>query len=255
VSARGPLGADGRALIVALDHPLYSWPCPGLEDRASVLRAVSAAGADAVICSYGTLRDLRDAFGGAAPILKLDVTTLAVGGHYPVSEYALAYRVDDAERLGAAAVLTYVQLGTPFELDALRTAARVAVRADELGLPYVCEIMPVEGEAYPDPAAPLAIAAAARTAAELGAHIVKTTMPNPPEAMAEVGACGVPVVLAGGDLDADGDRLLDRVRRALDAGAAGVAHGRNVWGRPDPGAAVAALRPLVHPEPAAVDRG
>jgi fructose-bisphosphate aldolase / 2-amino-3,7-dideoxy-D-threo-hept-6-ulosonate synthase len=255
VSARGPLGADGRALIVALDHPLYSWPCPGLEDRANVLGAVSAAGADAVICSYGTLRDLRDAFGGAAPILKLDVTTLAVGGHYPVSEYALAYRVEDAERLGAAAVLTYVQLGTPFELDALRTAARVAVRADELGLPYVCEIMPVEGEAYPDPAAPLAIAAAARTAAELGAHIVKTTMPNPPEAMAKVAACGVPVVLAGGDLDADGDRLLDRVRRALDAGAAGVAHGRNVWGRPDPGAAVAALRALVHPEPAAVDRG
>jgi DhnA family fructose-bisphosphate aldolase class Ia len=255
VSTRGPLGADGRALIVALDHPLYSWPCPGLEDRASVLRAVSAAGADAVICSYGTLRDLRDAFGGAAPILKLDLTTLAVGGHYPASEYALAYRVEDAERLGAAAVLTYVQLGTPFELGALRTAARVAVRADELGLPYVCEIMPVEGEAYPDPAAPLAIAAAARTAAELGAHIVKTTMPNPPEAMAEVAACGVPVVLAGGDLDADGDRLLDRVRRALDAGAAGVAHGRNVWGRPDPGAAVAALRALVHPEPAAVDRG
>jgi DhnA family fructose-bisphosphate aldolase class Ia len=168
LTARGPLGADGRTLIVAVDHPLYSWPCAGLEDRASVLRAVSAAGADAVICSYGTLRDLRVAFGGAAPILKLDVTTLAVGGQYPVSEYA---------------------------------------------------------------------------------------MPDPPEAMADVAECGIPVVLAGGDLDADGDRLLDRVRRALDAGAAGVAHGRNVWGRSDPGAAVAALRALVHPEPAAVDRG
>jgi hypothetical protein len=43
MSARPPLGADGRALIVAVDHPLYSWPCAGLEDRASVLRAVSAA--------------------------------------------------------------------------------------------------------------------------------------------------------------------------------------------------------------------
>jgi DhnA family fructose-bisphosphate aldolase class Ia len=172
-----------------------------------------------------------------------------------VSEYALAYRIEDAQRVGAAAVLTYVQLGTSFELDALRTAAQVAVRADELGLPYVCEIMPVEGDAYPDPASPLAIAAAARTAAELGARIVKTTMPNPPEAMVEVAACGVPVVLAGSDLDADGDRLLDRVRRALDAGAAGVAHGRNVWGRRDPGAAVAALRAVVHPERVTVDRG
>jgi DhnA family fructose-bisphosphate aldolase class Ia len=246
VSGRGPLAEDGRAVIVAIDHPLYSWPCPGLEDRERLLRAVTAAGADAVICSYGTLRDLRVAFGNAAPILKLDLTTVAVGGHYPVSEYALAYRAEDAVRLGAAAVLTYVQLGADDELDALRTAAGVAARADELGLACVCEIMPVEGEAYPDPAAPVAIAAAARAAAELGAHVVKTTMPDPPEAMAEVAACGVPVVLAGGDLDPDDDRLRERVRRALDAGAAGVAHGRNVWGRPDPGAAVRALGALVH---------
>jgi DhnA family fructose-bisphosphate aldolase class Ia len=246
--ARGPLAPDGRAVIVAIDHPLYAWPCPGLEDRAAVLRSVTDAGADAVICSYGTLRDLREAFAEAAPILKLDLTTVSVGGHYPVSEYALAYRVEDALRLDAGAVLTYVQLGTHHELEALRIAARVAARADELGLPYVCEIMPVEGETYPDAAAPTAIAAAARTAAELGAHLVKTTMPAPPEAMAEVSTCGVPVVLAGGDLETDDSRLLDLVRRALDAGAAGVAHGRNVWGRPDPGAAVRALRALVHPE-------
>ncbi len=243
----GLLGPDGRALIVAVDHPLYSWPCPGLEDRAAVLRAVSEAGADAIICSYGTLRDLRTAFGASAPILKLDLTSVAVGGHYPVSEYALAYRVEDALRLGAAAVLTYVQLGTSFELEALRTAAAVAARADEEELPYVCEIMPVAGEAYPNPAAPVAIAAAARAAAELGARIVKTTMPDPPEAMADVAGCGVPVVLAGGDIESDSTALLDRVRRALAAGAAGVAHGRNVWARPDPGAAVAALRDVVHP--------
>lgn len=246
MSLPGPLADDGRAVIVAIDHPLYSWPCPGLEDREALLGAVTDAGADAVICSYGTLRDLRGAFGDAAPILKLDLTTVSVGGHYPVSEYALAYRVEDALRLEAAAVLTYVQLGAEHELEALRTAAGVAARADELGLRYVCEIMPVEGEAYPDPAAPVAIAAGARTAAELGAHVVKTTMPGPPEAMADVTACGVPVVLAGGDLDADDSRLHDAVRRAMEAGAAGVAHGRNVWGRPDPGAAVEALGSLVH---------
>lgn len=248
MSSRGPLADDGRAVIVAIDHPLYSWPCPGLEDRGALLRTVAAAGADAVICSYGTLRDLRDAFGDAAPILKLDLTTVSVGGHYPVSEYVLAYRVEDALRLGAGAVLTYVQLGAEHELEALRTAAGVAARADELGLPYVCEIMPVEGDTYPDAAAPVAIAAAARTAAELGARVVKTTMPDPPGAMADVAACGVPVVLAGGGFEAADDRLLAAVRRAMEAGAAGVAHGRNVWGRPDPGAAVKALRAVVHPE-------
>lgn len=244
----GPLLApDGRLLVVAVDHPLYSWPCQGLEDRERVLTEVSGAGADAVIASYGTIRDLRPAFGAAAPILKLDITTLAVGGHYPVSEYALCWSVEDAVRLGAAAVLTYVQLGTSFELEALRTAGRVAARADETGLPYVCEIMPVESETYADATAPVAIAAAARTAAELGAHVVKTTMPDPPEAMSEIAACGVPVILAGGDFDDDDGRLLATVKRALDAGAAGVAHGRNVWGRSDPAAAVAGLRSVVHP--------
>ena len=244
----GPLvAADGRLLVVAIDHPLYSWPCQGLEDRERVLREVTGAGADAVIASYGTIRDLRPAFGDAAPILKLDVTTLSVGGHYPVSEYALCWSVEDALRLGAAAVLTYVQLGTSFELEALRTAGRVAARADEHGLPYVCEIMPVESGTYADATAPVAIAAAARTAAELGAHVVKTTMPDPPEAMSEVAGCGVPVILAGGDFDGDDDALLRTVERALDAGAAGVAHGRNVWGRADAAGAVERLRSVVHP--------
>ncbi len=60
--------------------------------------------------------------------------------------------------------------------------------------------------------------------------------------MAEVSRCDVPVILAGGDLTGERDALLATVRAALEAGAAGVAHGRNVWGSDDPAAAVAALR-------------
>jgi DhnA family fructose-bisphosphate aldolase class Ia len=241
------LGDDGRLLVVAVDHPLYSWPCAGLEDRDLLLRTAAKAGADAFILSYGTLRDHREALGSAKPILKLDLTTVTVGGSYPVTEYALAYTLEDARRLEAAGVLTFVQLGAPFELEALRSAARVAAAADRAGLPYVCEIMPV-GPRYADPAAPVAIAAAARTGAELGAHIVKTTMPAPIAALGDVVGCGAPVILAGGDLTADRDSLLGAVTEAIAAGAAGVAHGRNVWGSPDPAAAVAALRDVVHGE-------
>jgi fructose-bisphosphate aldolase / 2-amino-3,7-dideoxy-D-threo-hept-6-ulosonate synthase len=241
------LGDDGRLLVVAIDHPLYSWPCPGLEDRASVLRATSDAGADAFIASYGTLRDHRQSFGSAKAILKLDLTAVTVAGSYPVTEYVLGYTLEDAQRLNAAAVLTFVQLGAPFELEALRTAARVAAAADRAGLPYVCEIMPVGGPQYPDLSAPVAIAAAARTAAELGAHIVKTTMPVPVAAVGDVVACGAPVIFAGGELAADRDGMLGDIAEALEAGAAGVAHGRNVWGSNDPAAAVAALHALIHP--------
>jgi DhnA family fructose-bisphosphate aldolase class Ia len=240
------LGVDGHALVVAIDHPLYSWPCRGLEDRASLLRTVAAAGADAVIASYGTIRDCRQWFGEAEPILKLDLSTVTLGGSYPVSEFLSAWDLEDAQRLSVHAVLTYVQLGAPFELEALRTAGRMAAACDTVGLTYVCEIMPVESERFPQPAAPDAIAAACRTAAELGAHVVKTTMPEPAESVVDAVACGVPVLVAGGARVADRDALLGAVRQVMRAGAAGVAFGRNVWGSADPAWMVGALRDIVH---------
>ena len=176
-----PLFADAPAtVIVAIDHPLYMWPVTGLEDRRALIGGVAAAGADAFIASYGTLRDCADAFAGCTRILKLDLATVSVGA-YRDSEFRLAWTLEDAARVGADAVLTFVQLGTGGELDALVAAARVAAAADRAGLAYVCEIMPVESSPYPDPYDPAAIAAAARSAAELGAHVVKTSMPTPPE--------------------------------------------------------------------------
>ena len=237
--------ADGRAVIVAVDHPLYSWPCVGLEDRASILYRVTEAGADGVIASYGTIRDHPEAFGRATKILKLDLTTVTVGGGYPITEYVAGWTVEDALRLDAGSVLTFVQLGADFELEALRTAVHVAAAADRAGLAYVCEIMPVESARFPDPYAPIAIACAARTGIELGARLVKTSMPTPPSAVREAAAFGAPVVLAGGDLTGEPDELFGTVRTAIGAGASGVAWGRNVWGADDPAAVVARLVAIV----------
>jgi fructose-bisphosphate aldolase / 2-amino-3,7-dideoxy-D-threo-hept-6-ulosonate synthase len=232
-----PLAADGRGVVVAVDHPLYSWPCAGLEEREPLLRAVVGAGADAVIVSYGTLRDCRDALGDAAPILKLDLTTLTLDG-YGTTEYVAAWSVEDALRAGAGAVLTYVQVGTPHELAALQLAGRVAAAADAAGLTYVCEIMPPGDD-------PLAIAACCRTAAELGAHVVKTSFPRPAFAIAEAVGCGIPVLLAGGD-PREPSHALAEAADAMGAGAAGVAFGRNVWGAEDPAAMVRELVRTVH---------
>ena len=213
-----PLAADGRTVVVAVDHPLYSWPCAGLEDRASTIRAVVDAGADAIIAAYGTVRDVPDAFGGAAPILKLDVTTVTVGGDYPLTEYVPAYTVDDARRVGGWPPCSRSCSSVRTSSCTLRTAGHVAAASDRADLPYVCEIMPVESERFPDPYDPVAIAAATRTAVELGARVVKTTMPTPPQAVAEAAAFGVPVILAGGDLTSDRDSLLGASRRRCAAG-------------------------------------
>jgi DhnA family fructose-bisphosphate aldolase class Ia len=238
---------DGRTVIIAIDHSLYSWPCPGLEDRKAVIAAARAAGVDAMIASYGTIRDFRSAFGPMKPILKLDVTSVTLGGHYPLTEYVLAYDLDDAERLGVATVLNYIQLGAPFELDTLRQSARLAAECDRRGFTYLCEIMPVESEMFPAPEAPEAIAAACRTGQELGAHMIKTTMPVPGEAIASaVAACNIPVVLAGGAPAKDKQAYDASLARALTSGIAGVAIGRNAWGAADPAQAMRRFCRLVH---------
>ena len=103
--------------------------------------------------------------------------------------------------------------------------------------------MPVESARFPDAYAPDAIAASCRTGAELGAHVIKTTMPSPPARIAESASCGTPIILAGGNFASDRERYLADIAAAMDAGAAGVAVGRNVWGAPDPGRGRQAIVP------------
>lgn len=227
---------EERTVIVAIDHPLYSWPCHGLEDRRAVIASSVAAGATGFITSYGTLRDEVETLGSKLKILKLDLTTVSVNS-YDFTEYRQAWTVEDATRLGADAVLTYVQLGGPDELSALTAAAEISARADSLGIPYVCEVMPVQSRRFPDPYDPEAIAAATRAGVELGAHVVKTSLPQPAEALASSVAFGVPVLVAGGN-PTDVSTYLAGVQTAMEVGAAGVAVGRNAWGAPDVGVMV-----------------
>ncbi|OYX26398.1 MAG: hypothetical protein B7Z10_03390 [Rhodobacterales bacterium 32-66-7] len=241
------LASDGRAVIIAIDHGLYSCPCRGLADRGAILDACAASGVDGVIASYGTIRDLRARFGRVKPVLKLDLTTLTVGSHYPLTEYVLAYTLDDAARLGVQTVLTFIQLGAPFELEALRQAARLAAECDRRGLGYLCEIMPVESRMFPDAEAGEAIVAACRTGQEIGAHAVKTTIPVPVgDVAAAVAASGIPVILAGGAPAADPVAYDATIAAALDHGASGIAIGRNAWGATDPAAAIRRFVRLVH---------
>ena len=241
------MGADGRIVIIAIDHALYSWPCRGLEDRAAIIRSCAASGVDAMIASYGTIRDFRAEFGDVKPILKLDLTSVTLGSHYPLTEYVMAYTLDDAARLGVKTVLNFIQLGAPFELEALRQSAKLATQCDNRGFTYLCEIMPVESAMFPNAEAPEAIVAACRTGQELGAHFIKTTMPVPMTGVKEaVANCDIPVVLAGGSPAKDAAVFDKTIAEALDAGVAGIAIGRNAWGAANPASAISRFVNLVH---------
>ena len=91
------------------------------------------------------------------------------------------------------------------------------------------------------------LAHAARIAAELGADIIKLPIPADDDVLSEItrGLC-VPVVVAGGSRDPDTRAFLVRVEQALEAGARGVAVGRNIFQHERPEALMRAVSRIVH---------
>jgi len=91
------------------------------------------------------------------------------------------------------------------------------------------------------------VAHAARVGAELGADIVKTSYTGDPDSFGRVvESCPVPVVIAGGPKVETELDLLRMVYDAINAGARGVAIGRNVFQAEDPKLMTRRICSVVH---------
>jgi class I fructose-bisphosphate aldolase len=122
----------------------------------------------------------------------------------------------------------------------------VAEKAFEWGIPLLAMIYP-RGEKIGDEYDPKVVKHAARLGAELGADVVKVSYTGSPETFRQVvEGCHVPVIIAGGPrMDSDRD-ILEMVKGAMDAGAAGTSIGRNVFQHQNPTGIVRALSMIVH---------
>ena len=132
-------------------------------------------------------------------------------------------------------------------LENMKNTAYLAQRAREKGIPFMVEAV-AWGEQIPPgkEAAPEYIGQACRMALECGADVIKTTYTGDPKSFKEVLAnVPIPVIILGG---AAGElaTVFQGVRDAMDAGAAGVAFGRNVFQSENPTVMVNALKELVH---------
>jgi DhnA family fructose-bisphosphate aldolase class Ia len=243
------LAADGKAVIVALDHARADGVIQGLRDPRAVIDAASAGGADGLLTTFGVLKRFGRELAGRLPvILRLD------GGPSRYREDWLAYTqwrqlysVEDAGALGADAVVVMAFLGSAVELDTLAIVARVAGECRQAGLPLMVEALPCPGDRVPDPQAAGPLRDAARIAFEHGADLVKTYYTGSPDEFRTVTeACPVPVLVAGGArLDTARDTL-EVAAGSMAGGAAGVVFGRNIFQTTDPAGMVRALRALVH---------
>ncbi|HEY7625020.1 MAG TPA: hypothetical protein VIA63_08360 [Candidatus Limnocylindria bacterium] len=229
---RRVFAADGRTLIVAMDHAGYMGPVPGLADPVPTVRAVVAGGADAVMTTLGTARRIVDALGGRGLVLSVDL-------HAPDP---LAV-VENAVALGADSLKTLAYWGSS-DAAGLHNLGRYGVLCDRWGLPFQAEMIPF-GFGEVDKHTPENIAIAARIGAECGADYVKVQYTGDADSFRQVvEGAGVPVIILGG---ARSEKpITGQVSDAIRAGGAGIAFGRNIWSTADPEAAVRGLVSAIH---------
>jgi DhnA family fructose-bisphosphate aldolase class Ia len=232
---------DGCTLIVAFDHGLTEGPAKGMQAPAKVLAAIVAGGADAILTSYGVATRFAAEIAGIGLILRLDVGATKLGKMGPGSQF---FQVEDALRVGADAVAVSAFPGTPEEKETLQTLAKVIMESHRWGLPVMAEMQPGGFDAGPDFCTPENVSLSARVAAEYGADWVK--VPHSTNFQQVVQSCFVPVVVLGGVKANDQRQLFENVLDAKEAGAVGIAIGRNIFQSDDPGSVVKALAAILH---------
>ena len=235
-------GADGRAVFVAMDHPAYM----GTGVTAAAATSIADGRPDAVLATWQLARARPEAFARSGLVLRVDGGISDLGDPPASDTTSLLYSAEQAMVLGADAVVIMVFPGTPDEDRSLGRLARLAAECEKLGLLVMAESIP-GGWPRTVPWTAENVGRGARIAVELGADIVKTMCPGGPESFAAVAeACPAPVVALGGPKVDDEDQVVSLARGVVEAGGAGVAFGRNVWGSDDPAALVGRLLEAVH---------
>ncbi len=232
---------DGRTFIVAIDHGMTEGPVPGLESPAATLAAIAAGGADAVLAGYGLAMHFAEALAPLGLILRIDGGGTSIGSLTPAGSF---YTVADALRVGADAVAVSAFPGTPQEELSLRSLAATITEAHRWGMPVLGEMQPGGFDSGPEFHIAEQVAIAARVAAELGADWLK--MPYAEGYRHVVQSSFVPVVMLGGVKSKDPSVLLATIHDAIEAGAAGVAMGRNIFQAANPQAMVRAVAAIIH---------
>ena len=225
-----------RTVMLAIDHGYFQGPTTGLE-RIDLNIVPLMPMADALMLTRGILRTT------VPPSINKPIVMRCSGGPSILKELSneqLAVDIEDAIRMNVSALTTQVFIGGEYETQTVHNMTRLV----DMGLRYSIPTMAVTavGKQLTRDAQYLRLAC--RICAELGAQIVKTYYC--PEGFETVTAsCPVPIVMAGGkklpELDA-----LTMAYSAIQAGAAGVDMGRNIFQSEAPRAMMQAIYQVVH---------
>jgi DhnA family fructose-bisphosphate aldolase class Ia len=231
-------------LICAIDHGMTSPKfLSGLYDTGARVREAISGGANVLMLGRGTAKKYCHIFRRDTSLALM--LTASAAGRPSGAVITPIGSVEEALRIGADAVVTYVALAGENEPEAITYVSKIGEACELLGMPFIAEAE------YPNAYQTLQASGEtldaeylkrnARLCAELGADIVKVNWSGDQKSFGEiVRACDRPVVLAGGTLITDHE-LLTRMEQARHVGAVGCSVGRNIFQHQDPEAITAAI--------------
>ena len=225
---------DGKGIILAYDQGLEHGPSTDFDNRnvdpAFIIDLSSRGGFTGLALQKGVAERYYD---GKVPlIVKVNGKSNLVKGE-PLSRQTCS--VEYAVSLGAKAVGYTIYLGSQHEAEMFAEFGRIQEEAHEKGIAAISWVYP-RGAAITNDTAKEVVAYAARAALELGADAAKIKYTGDTQSFSwAVRSAGrTRVFMSGGPKAPTNEAFLSQVRGAVDAGATGVAVGRNVWQHAEP---------------------
>ncbi len=258
----GRLGGSGRMVILPVDQGFEHGPGrsfamnPPAYNPFYHYQMAIEAGLNAYAAPLGFIEAGAAEFAGEIPlILKCNNHDLLHKDPDPIP--AMTAGVDDALRLGCAAVGYTIYPGSQHRNEMYEQLRELAAEAKAAGLAVVVWSYPRGGDLSKEGETAIDVCAyAAQIAAQLGAHVIKVKLPSAhieqPEARAVYEQNKVPigtqaervrhvvqsafdgrriVIFSGGEAKAEEAALLEEIRAIRDGGGFGSIIGRNTFQR------------------------
>lgn len=228
---------NGKALFLAYDQGMEHGPADFDDENTNPQNIVDIGlngGFSAIIFQKGIAEKYyKKEYKDKLPlILKLNGKTNLVQNRDPYSPQICT--IDEAISLGASAVGYTIYVGSSFESEMFREFSKIEQEAHAKELALI-GWMYIKGSGARGKDQKELSAYASRLGLELGADIIKIKYPGDLRSLSwAVENAGKTKVVVSGGLKEDEATFLQTVKTCMQAGAIGIAVGRNIWQSENP---------------------
>jgi len=235
---------SGKLFIVTVDHPITRGMFPALVRMEETMEKLFEGGPDALLMHKGIADRFFPPYAGRIPLI---LKASSFSPFHPTYDTWVT-RADEAVRMGADAISMGVILGSERQAEMLKNLGALSREASQFGLALMAHMYPAGERIKNDERYSVErLTYCARAGEELGVDVIKTWYTGDPETFAQVTAVAPGKVVAAGGPKTDTDeQLLEMVKGVMDAGALGLAFGRNVWGHENPVGIIRAIKAIIH---------